>query len=102
MRHLAASLGKQLASGVETGGGAGNRLDEVTSVHDVLHSPPEGGHYARVRTRAVSGFSRTYDVIRSIFVSVPLRMASFSLLFRNEALSTRSTVTGQLNGLSVP
>src|SRR5688572_5779415 len=43
-----------------------------------------------------------YVVILNSLVRVPPRIASFSVLFRNGALRTRSTVTGQLNGLSVP
>ena len=41
-------------------------------------------------------------VIRSSFIRLVLRIAVFSVSFRNVALSTRSTVTGQLNGTSVP
>src|SRR5687768_11246530 len=76
---LAAPLREQFAAGVESGGGAGNRSDKMASIHDL-----------------------SYEVIRSSLASVPPSIASFSVLFRNEALSTRSTVTGQLKGLSVP
>lgn len=38
------------------------------------------------------------DVIRSIFIALPPRIASFSVLFRNGALRTKSIPTGQSNG----
>ena len=47
-------------------------------------------------------FNKSYDVIRSILIKFPLRMASFSAAFKNGARRMRSTVTGQLNGMSVP
>ena len=42
------------------------------------------------------------QLILSSFIRLPLRIATLSASLRNGALSTRSTVTGQLNGTSVP
>ena len=47
-------------------------------------------------------FNKSYEAIRSILIKFPPRMASFSASFKNGARRMRSTVTGQLNGMSVP
>ena len=43
-----------------------------------------------------------WKMIRATVDIIPPRMASFSALLRNDAFTTRSTVTGQLKGTSVP
>ena len=42
-----------------------------------------------------------YEILRS-FIKLPLKIAVLSASLRNFAFSTRSTVTGQLNGTPVP
>src|SRR5262245_41001392 len=46
--------------------------------------------------------TETAYVIFSSFIRLPLRIAIWAASLRNDAFKTRSTVTGQLNGTSVP
>ena len=54
-----------------------------------------------LRTIPSSSVLRTYEILKS-FIKLPLKIAVLSASLRNFAFSTRSTVTGQLNGTSVP
>src|SRR6185295_15969426 len=74
------------------------RLQRVTK-----HRAAVGGVFRRVNARRDATIRHHgYVVIRSSFARFPPRTASLSALLRNLLLTMGSTLTGQLNGVSVP
>jgi hypothetical protein len=105
--HALAALGVAISSGTRHRCRRDSRRDsdlpsENVVAVTIVAVPTSRSHCLRLLLDGPPTAALSVGPMRSSFVRLPLRMASLSASLRNGASRTRSTVTGQLKGTSVP